>query len=161
MTIVATVPFTLNSGTRTFGPFTIPDAIKSVRGSVAPWTGQGKLSLSIEMSLDGGATWRPVCSISEAGPATFKANDGLWLRFDGLWRLCQCGEVYIPGHPANAAGLLVHSSHAFQDIRGLPQSAITFHNPDLTPATGQPLRQVRLTAVATGNINSTFTAEVT
>jgi hypothetical protein len=159
MAVIFTQPVT---GTGTLGPVAIADTVRTVKVTIAHWTGVTLVTMRLEMSFDGGVTWRSVCAVGPvaAPTGTYKNRLDFWVTMDA-WSMCSCGEVYIPGHPANVQ-LLVHSDHRFQDIRALPDlSSIVFHTPDSQPATGLPLRQIRVTCIATSAMSSTFTVDVT
>ena len=152
-------------GTRILGPFTISDSVTGFRITAARWNGQGTVALAVQLSFDSGATWRDVCAVGAVSRTqlNYKGRTGQFLQYDGLWRLCSCGEVYVPGHPANSQ-LLMHSDKKgvdSQTVGSWPDlSGVTFHLPDNQPATGLPLRQVRgIITIANASVTSTVTVE--
>ena len=161
MTVLLTQPVSLKASQPTLSPgLQIPDAAVSMKATLNHWTGANTVTCSTEMSFDDGVNWHPMAMVgpSTSPSGTFKNRTDLWIQVD-VWKMCSCGEVYIPNHPANPQ-LLVHSDHAFQDISQLADlSSISFHNPDTTPATGLPLRQVRVQATASGNVSSQLIVE--
>lgn len=160
-TVLGPTAVSLKSGLTTFGPVTIADTIQSLKATFAHWAGNATLGMHIDLSFDGGTTWRTLVAISPMGSPTgiFKGETDLFLAFD-IPRVCACGELYIPGHPANTQ-LTAHSDHAFRDTTALPNlSSVVFHNPDNQPMS-LPLRQGRVIAQASGNISSTLTVDVT
>jgi len=162
-------PITLHAGTTTSPALTVPDAAVQLLATLFHWNGVNSTSCQVELSFDNGATWRPVRSITSASPNLDTKNpDGRMQCWAPARRLCVCGELYDPGNPLN--GTTVNHSTYFgwtsQQIAAIfpgqwlhEADPAAFHNPDLTPATGLPLRQVHVVCNATGNINSQLLVE--
>jgi hypothetical protein len=150
----------------------IADNIERVTATLAHWSGTQTAKVLVEMSFDGGSTWRQV---GATGPSV--APDGshhnqvdMYITIINVWRLCGftfpagsryrpgqvCGEAYFTGYPPQTT---VHSDYAFQDTTGVPYDAITFHDPNLNPTVGGPLRQVRATITVSGNISSQLSVD--
>lgn len=172
MTTLLTQSFNINAkngGTRTFGPWNVPDGLRSLTAKFTEWPQATKLTLVVEMSFDGGSTWKALGGLAAAAPATLRdGSRGVFITVDGLWQMCQCGEVYVPDHPANP-GLQTHSTYrgwSSEQIAALGDGWLheldpaAFHNPDLTRDTSLPQRQGRVTATIDGPITTTVTASV-
>jgi hypothetical protein len=152
----------------------IADNVETVRATLGHWSGNNTAQIAVQMSFDGGTTWRDVASTAPttAPDGSFKNRLDLFIEVSPTWRQCgfvfpagsryrpgqTCGEVYYNGYPPQTT---IHSDYAFQDTTGVPYNAITFHDPNLTPLTGGALRQLRATITVSGNISSTLTVDAT
>jgi hypothetical protein len=148
-------------GSATFGPAAIADTISSsVTASLARWTtGTAVVTLDIEVSFDGGTTWFQLGGIGnvKANPTGMHGASVDPAITIPAYKMCSCGELYWPGNPANAR-LTVHSDWKGRDTTPLADlSSINFHTPDNQPATGLPLRQVRVRTTSTAAVSTTLT----
>lgn len=153
----------------------IADSIERVRATLTHWNGTETAQILTQLSFDGGTTWRDVAAIgpSTSPSGTFKNRVDLWVEVFPTWRLCGfvfpvdsryrpgqvCGEMFYTGYPAQTT---IHSDWAFQDTTPLPDlSSVNFHDPNLTPLTGGPLRQMRAVITVSGNVNSRLVVDAT
>jgi hypothetical protein len=170
------VTLRVNSNPNTSPAFEIADDVINLRATLSHWTSTATARLAIELSFDGGvADWR---EFNPQGPnqsptGTFRNRVDLVWEMAPLWKMCafvfpansryrpgqMCGELYQPGMPFNG-GVTIHSDWAHQDTTPLADlSSVQFHNPDLTPSTGPPLRQIRGTMIVSANVSSQLLVE--
>jgi hypothetical protein len=173
MTPLFSNPVALKSGLNTSAGMQIADSVNQLVIEVVRWNGTSTCSLAVDFSFDGGVTWGWRSAVGAVTPSqldawkvkkpSFSGNLGLTI---WCWKMCQCGEVYLPGAPLNGKTTNHSTYKSFTSAQiaaiGRPTDSLydldpgAFHIPDNQPATGLPLRQLRAVTTASANINTTL-----
>jgi hypothetical protein len=159
-------PFTTD-GEWTSPPVELASTDRWVVVTVGRWNGDEHVTIHAEMSFDGGDTWIEVASAGPAGLANLVNRVGEPIDFDlhsvRALRLCQCGESYWPGDPANGT-YMNHSTYkgaSWEEVIAVGVGNLheidpgAFHNPEDQDAGVVTL--VRAVLEMTGLVSSQLT----